>query len=70
MFCPNVPWHVVLYCAGMFEGATGKLTWSPITSSAVYKIEVTLWPHKKRHYSSYASIASLPAGLPGSSMRR
>lgn len=58
--------------AGMFEGATGKVTWIPgmAGANALYKLELTLWPHKKRSYSSYASIASLPAGLPSSSRRR
>jgi hypothetical protein len=53
----------------MFEGATGKVTWIPGVGVAnpLYKLELTLWPHKKRHHSSYASIASMPAGLPSSS---
>lgn len=44
----------MLCCAGMYEGATGTVTWKLGNSMAnpdagIYTFDITLWPHKRRH---------------------
>ena len=50
--------------AGVFEGATGKLSlsWNATTSTYIYSFEITLWPHRKR--ASYAAMQAATIGLP------